>query len=112
MKDSLVYLQHILDSIEKIEKYLKEISFDIFTQNEMMVGATVRELEIIGEAATKIDKIIKEKYKDIPWNEMVGMRHRLIHEYFGVDIGVVWETCQSNLPDLKQKIASIIEIEK
>ena len=112
MKDSLVYLQHILDSIEKIEGYLKEVSFDIFAQNEMMVGATVRELEIIGEAATNIDKIIKEKYRDVPWNEMIGMRHRLIHEYFGVDIGVVWETCQSNLPDLKEKISSIIEVEK
>ena len=112
MKDSLVYLQHILDSIEKIEKYLKEASFDNFTQNEMMIGATVRELEIIGEAATKIDKVIKEKYKDVPWNEMIGMRHRLVHEYFGVDVGVVWETCQNNLPDLKEKISSIIEIEQ
>ncbi|MFH0739539.1 MAG: DUF86 domain-containing protein [bacterium] len=112
MRDNLVYLQHILDSVGKIEKYLKEVSFDNFTQNEMMVGATVRELEIIGEAATKIDKIIKEKYRDVPWDEMIGMRHRLIHEYFGVDISVVWETCQNNLPDLKEKILSIVETEK
>lgn len=112
MKDNIVYLQHILESIEKIEKYLKEVSFDAFTQNEMMVGATVRELEIIGEAASKIDKTIKEKYLDLPWNEMVGMRHRLIHEYFGVDVGVVWETCQSDLFDLKEKILLVIETEK
>ncbi|MDD5738949.1 MAG: DUF86 domain-containing protein [Candidatus Pacebacteria bacterium] len=112
MKDNLVYLQHILDSIEKIEKYLREVSFDTFTQNEMMIGATVRELEIIGEAATNIDKIIKEKYRDAPWSEMIGMRHRLIHEYFGVDIEVVWDTCQNNLPDLKEKISSIVEVEK
>ncbi|MDD5433602.1 MAG: DUF86 domain-containing protein [Candidatus Pacebacteria bacterium] len=112
MRDNLVYLHHILDSIARIKQYLNGVSFDVFAKNEMMVGATVRELEVIGEAASKIDKIIKEKYQELPWNEMIGMRHRLIHEYFGVDLKVVWETCQSNLPELQEKIASIIEIEE
>jgi uncharacterized protein with HEPN domain len=109
MKDDLVYHQHILlESIDKIERYLKDTSFESFMFNDMQIDAVVRELEIIGEAANNVSEQFQSEHPAVPWSEMVGMRNRLIHEYFGVNTKIVWETCQSDLKDLKKFIKPLI----
>ena len=108
MKDNVVYLRHMLDAVNKIARYVNGVSFETFKNNDMMVDAVVRELEIIGEAASKIDLKFRVQNTDVPWKKIVGMRNYLIHEYFGVSKKIVWETCQSELPELKKQILSAI----
>lgn len=110
MKDNLVYLRHIKDSIRKIERYLKDVSYASFVKNDMLLGATVRELEIIGEAANNVSAHFKIKHPEILWDKMISMRNRLIHEYFGVNKKIVWETCGSDLKDLKKSIQLILKL--
>lgn len=108
MKNNLVYVKHIVEAIEKIESYIKNISFDEFVKNDLVFDAVVRELSIIGEAANRIDKKFRRDNKEIAWSAMVGIRNILVHEYFGVNKKVVWETCQNDLRKLKALIAPLI----
>ena len=109
MKNDIIYLKHIMDAIVEVESYLKKISFDDFEKNTLVINATIRQLEIIGEAAMRISKEFKTKNREIPWLEIIGMRNRLIHEYFGVDIKVVWETGKNDLPKLKEILMKLSE---
>jgi uncharacterized protein with HEPN domain len=88
-KDENVYLNHIRDSIEKIESYVSGVEQDEFFENSMVQDAVIRQLEIIGEAAKRISESARAKEPDIPWNSIAGMRDKLIHNYFGVDISTV-----------------------
>jgi uncharacterized protein with HEPN domain len=108
MKDDLVYLQHILESIGKIERYLKDTPYNSFMFDDMQIDAVVRELEIIGKAANNVSELFQTKHSDIPWSQMVGMRNRLIHEYFGVNTKIIWETCQSDLKEIKKFIQPLV----
>jgi uncharacterized protein with HEPN domain len=108
MSGDQVYLRHIIEAIEKIERYIAGVKFDDFFLSDMLIDAVVRELEIIGEAAGNISEACQKKNLQVPWVEIIGMRNRLIHEYFGVDKKIVWDTCLLDLKDLKSKIASII----
>jgi uncharacterized protein with HEPN domain len=108
MGNDLVYLHHIIDALDKIATYLKgKTETDLFRE-DMLLDAVVRELEIIGEAANNISTEFQKKNAAIPWPSMTGMRNRLIHEYFGVDKKVVWNTCQTDLPELKKLISSLL----
>lgn len=103
-KDDLVYLRHILDSIEKIQRYLQGVLKEDFDQNSMLQDAVIRQIEIIGEAARNVSEEFKEKNPEIPWLMMTGMRNKLIHEYFAVNSSIVWDTIMGDLPVLKQQI--------
>lgn len=93
---------HIFEAIKKIEKYIKIVKdFDEFSKNDLVLDATVRELEIIGEAANNIGKKFQKENPDVPWRQMIGIRNALIHEYFGVNKKIVWETCKHDLKKLK-----------
>jgi len=109
MKDNLVYLRHILGAIEKIESYVKDTPFKIFSKNTMIVDAVVRELEIIGEAANNLGNDFQKEYPQIPFRNMIEMRNFLSHEYFGVDEKVVWDTIKEDLPNLKNIIGKLLE---
>ncbi|MGC9101445.1 MAG: DUF86 domain-containing protein, partial [Caldisericum sp.] len=85
-----LFLVDVLESIEKIENYTSEISFEEFIKDEKTKDAVVRNIEIIGEAVKHIPEEIKEKYNQIPWKKITGMRNRLIHGYFVVDYTIVW----------------------
>lgn len=101
------YLSDIFDTIEKIEGFTQDISFEAFAEDEMRVFAVVRALEIIGEATKNVPMDLKENYPSVPWKEMAGTRDKLIHFYFGVNLNVVWKTIIKDLPPLKEQIAEI-----
>ena len=102
-------LKHILDAISEIESYTKGSTFEKFTKSSMMKYATIKQLEIIGEAANYISEKLKEKYSDIEWREIVGLRNILIHEYFGVDENVVWGIITKDIPELKTQAIRILD---
>lgn len=109
MKNDVVYFKHINEAISKIENYLKGIDFEGFSKDDMRIDAVVRELEIISEASNNISEDFKNKHNNLPWKEIIGMRNKLIHEYFGIDINIVWQTCQKNIIKLKGIIENILE---
>ncbi len=109
MKNDLTYLTHIKEAVESIEEYLKNATYNDFVSNKMMVDAVVRELEIIGEASNNLGDEFREKYSEILWRRMKNMRNFLIHEYFGVNTKVVWETCKNDVPALKRFIKTILK---
>lgn len=102
------YLRDILDAVEKVDKFMEGISFEQFANDDRTNFAVVRALEVIGEATKRIPPVIQEQYPHVPWSEMAGMRDKLIHDYFGVDLQVVWRTVQEDLPPLKVQIARVI----
>ncbi|MFZ2975259.1 MAG: DUF86 domain-containing protein [Candidatus Moraniibacteriota bacterium] len=109
MKDDNVYIEHILEAIETIEGYKKGLSFELFLENKMVMDAIVRELEIIGEASNNISEKFQKENTDIPWRKVIGIRNMLIHEYFGVNKKIVWETVENDLPELKKIIKNLLK---
>jgi len=100
-------LGHILDAIAEIESYTVNIDFKEFIANSMMRFASIKQIEIIGEAANYITPETKDLFSDIEWKQIIGMRHILIHEYFGVDANLVWQVIVSDIPVLKAAITRI-----
>jgi uncharacterized protein with HEPN domain len=108
-KDFLIYLKHILESIELIEDYVKDTTEKKFLSNPQQQDAVIRRIEIIGEAIKNIPTEFKGKHPDIPWRAISGMRDILIHEYFGIDLKLTWRVVKLRLPELKEKILEIKE---
>ena len=100
-RDIRDYIFDIRDSINDIRSFVLNMNYEDFEADRKTVNAVIRSLEIIGEAAKKIPTEVRVQYPQIPWNEIAGMRDKLIHEYFGVDLEIVWETIQSDLTDLE-----------
>ncbi len=102
-------LNHILEAIIEVEQYLVGADFETFLDNSMMRFACVKQLEIIGEASNHVSDEIKTRFSTIEWNQIKGMRNILVHEYFGIDTILVWEIIENDLPDLKNKIKTIVD---
>lgn len=107
-----MYLQDILLSICRIEEYISEQNLDSFKKDYKTVDAVIRNFEVIGEAAKNVPKEIKEKYSNIPWDEMYLLRNKVSHEYFGIDYDIIWDVAKNYLPENKTQIEGIIESEK
>lgn len=106
MKDNMVYVRHILDAISKAEKYTAGMDLQAFMQNEMVQSAVLMQLIVIGETTKKIPEQEKQKI-DLPWKEIAGFRNRAVHNYFEIDLDVVWDTLTTDLPPLKIALSKL-----
>jgi len=106
-KDPLILVEHVLESIEKIEEYTAGVTKEEFLESTLLQDAVIRRLEVIGEAIKNIPMEVKARYPDIPWREIVGMRDVLIHKYFGVDLELTWIVIKRDLPALKRRMLEI-----
>ncbi len=106
-RNDALYVGDIIESIHAIESYLDGQNYQTFVENRMIYSATIRELEIIGEAVGKISETIKKKYPEIDYRTIKDFRNVLAHEYFGVDMEIVWMIVSEKIPELKQNILHI-----
>jgi len=107
-KDDTIYLRHILDAVSTIEEYLHGIDEVKFRATRLLQDGAIRQIEIIGEAVRHVSKDLRKTYPEVPWQDIAGMRDKLIHDYFGADLEKVWLTTQEDLPPLKEKILEIL----
>ena len=107
MKDERVYLGHIRDAINDIEDYTS-VGSDVFKAERMRQDAVIRKLEIIGEAVKQLLSATKERRPEIQWKQIAGMRDRLTHDYFGVDLVLVWRVVERDLPVLKAAVMALL----
>ena len=109
MKKDKVYLRHILVAISDIEDFMRGVSKDDFFENREKQYAILRALEIIGEATKNLSDELKTKNPSVDWKNIAGMRDKLIHAYFGVNLPLVWETVKKDLPQLKLQAQKMLE---
>ena len=107
-RDDSIYLRHILDAINAIEEYLRGVNRKQFKATRLIQDGTIREIEVIGQAVKYLSKDIRKSYPEVPWQDIAGMRDKLIHGYFGVDIEKVWDTAKEDLPTLKKQVIGIL----
>lgn len=108
-RGNLIYLQHILDAITRAEQYVHGLDASAFFEHTLVQDGVIRQIEIIGEAAKQLTNDLREQYPHIPWKDITGMRDKLIHHYFSVDIEAVWLTVTVDLPVFKAEVGTILQ---
>ncbi len=108
-RDNRLYIDDMIESINNIEEYITEIIKENFAKDKKTIDAVVRNLEVLGEAAKHIPENLKKEFPDIPWREIAGMRNKLIHEYFGIDIEILQKTVYESLPNLKAPLLKMLQ---
>ncbi len=103
------YIYDVISSIKEIEEFVEGMSFEQFVKDKKTVNAVIRSLEVMGEAVKKIPSTLREKYPNIPWKYIAGMRDKLIHEYHGVDLEIVWEVIRKEIPPLKPQFEKLLK---
>lgn len=101
-------LQDIEEAIMKIKTYTNGMSYESFQNDDKTIDAVIRNFEIIGEAANRIPDEIKDKFNEVNWHRIRGFRNRIVHDYMGVDLEIIWEIIEKNLDELKEQIEEII----
>ncbi len=108
-RSPLLLLEDIILACQKIQEYTQSLSFEEFEAKDMTIDAVIRNFEIIGEAANKLPDDFKKKYPEIDWHRIRDFRNRIVHEYFGVDIAILWKIKTDNIPILIKQIQTILE---
>ena len=108
-RDYKDFLLDIFYSIDLIEKFVAGFDFEKFKQDEKTKDAVIMRIGILGEAVNNLPKKFRKEHKEIPWQDIANMRNKLIHEYFGIDVEVVWETAKEDIPELKEKMLELIK---
>lgn len=109
-KDPRVFLNHILEAIALIEEYLGDTPKSEFLIDKKLQDSVIRRVEVIGEAVKYLPLFIKQEYPDIPWKDIAGMRDKLIHHYFGIDMDLTWKVATKEIKILKKEIQKIIKV--
>lgn len=107
MKDDAVYIHHIIECIESIREYTRSGEAEFF-RSRLIQDAVIRNLEIIGEASKKVSQGLRNRSIEVPWKEMAGLRDVLIHNYFGVDLRIVWNVVIKELPEIHKQLIDIL----
>jgi len=110
--DDRIRLQHMLDSAREALGFARGRSREDLNNDRMLLLSIVKALEILGEAASQTSEETRAAHPEIPWNEIVGMRNRLVHAYFDMNLDVIWETIANDLPSLEREVAAILKTEK
>ena len=108
-RDTKLLLEDMLEAGKKILKYTEGLDFDSFDSNDMIVDAVVRNFEIIGEAANRIDPDFRDENPQIEWNRLRGFRNRIVHEYFGIDNTILWSIIEDYLDEMIDWLESLID---
>ncbi len=108
MRDLSLYISDILHAMKLIDEFVTGMDFETFSEDEKTKSAVVMQLHVIGEAAKHVPDVLRQKYPDVPWKRLAGMRDRLIHGYFEVDYAIVWKVVESNLPELRPAIQTVL----
>ncbi len=109
-RDDIIRLNHMLESAHKIITYAKGYKRNDLDSNQMLVSALIREFLVIGEAASKVSIETRNQLVDIEWDKMIGMRNRLIHAYYDINLNMIWNTVQNDIPKLIWELESIAEL--
>lgn len=106
-RDAELLIEDMLVALQKIERYTSELDQGTFRQDEKTVDAVVRNLEVLGEAARQLPEDFVTQHPDVPWRQVAGLRNRIVHDYFGLDLEIIWQVIQHDLPQLKTRLEEI-----
>lgn len=107
-RDYKLYLEDILVSAERVARYLERVSYEDFITDEMLLDAVLFNLEVVGEAAKHVPENIRVNYPSIEWRSISGLRDIIVHEYFRLNLRIIWDTIQNELPALRRSIADVL----
>ncbi len=110
-RDQKLLLEDMLESAVKIRRYTAGLTYDTFIMDEKTVDAVVRNFEIIGEAANRLDQTYRAQHPEFKWNRLRGFRNRLIHEYFGIDYEIVWDIIENNIQQVAEQLEKLLSQE-
>lgn len=113
MRNSLgdkLRLQHILEAILEVEQYLKNVTYEQFLENSEKRFATIKQIEIVGEACNAVSDELKQAHQSIPWKQIIAFRNISVHEYFGINLHLVWEIAKNDLPEIKNEMYQMLEL--
>lgn len=108
-KDNIKRVLHILEAIENIESFTKEVTRETFINDEKTFSSVIYQLHIIGEAMNHIDDDFRGVYLDVPVEAIIGLRNKIVHEYFGLSRATIWDTVQEDLPKLKEQVVKVMK---
>jgi len=109
LKDDVVFIRHILEEVNYIIRKTGSLSYEDFVNDETLTKAVARSLEIIGEATKNLSVSFREKHPDVRWRELAGLRDKLIHQYWGVNLEIVWDVIRNLIPGIEEKLKRILE---
>jgi uncharacterized protein with HEPN domain len=108
LRDFQVYIEDIIQAIDSIQTYTEGLTYNVFARDKKTIDAVIRNFKITGEATKQIPLTVRQEYPKVPWREMAGMRDKLIHGYFGVQLDVVWKTITERIPTVRLLITEVL----